>query len=119
MFELQLDAALVRELPAASPLPRQQSVWRDLAVIVGEGVTHDALIDTVTQAGGTLVRSAQLFDVYKPSSPTADMKADERSMAVRLELLDDASTLNDERIEQVVKQVVEALRSTLSARLRA
>ena len=40
-------------------------------------------------------------------------------MAVRLELLDDASTLNDERIEQVLTKVVEALRSHLGARLRA
>jgi phenylalanyl-tRNA synthetase beta chain len=36
--------ALARELPAAKwPVPRQQSVLRDLAVIVGEAVTHDAL----------------------------------------------------------------------------
>ena len=119
LFELNLDAALERPLPAAVALPRQQSVLRDLAVIVGDSVTHDALIATIEQAGGSLVRSARLFDVYKPSSPGTDMSAGERSMAVRLELLDDEATLNDERIEQVVTKVVEALRSNLGARLRA
>ena len=44
LFELELDAVLERPLPAALALPRQQSVLRDLAVIVGDGVTHDALI---------------------------------------------------------------------------
>ena len=57
-------------LPAFAPLPRQQSVWRDLAVVVGEAVTHDALMrrsPAPPQAG--LVRSARLFDIYKPATP--------------------------------------------------
>ena len=119
LFELDLDAVLVRTLPTAELLPRQQSVWRDLAVIVGEGVTHDGLIATIRDAGGDLVRSARLFDVYKPNTPSADMPAGGRSMAVRLELLDVESTLTEERIEQAVGEVVDALRSKLGARLRA
>jgi phenylalanyl-tRNA synthetase beta chain len=119
VFEIDLDAALERPLPAAEPLPRQQSVWRDLAVIVGEGVTHERLIATIAEAGGDLVRSSRLFDVYKPSTPTADMPAGERSMAVRLELLDVEVTLTEERIEQAVGKVVDALHSKLGARLRA
>jgi len=118
LFELNLDAVLARDLPAAVALPRQQLVLRDLAVIVGEGVSHDALIATITEAGGPLLRSARLFDVYKPSSASTDMVAGERSMAVRLELLDDEVTLTDERIEQVINAVVEALRVKLNARLR-
>jgi len=118
LFELNLEAVLARELPAAVALPRQQLVLRDLAVIVGEGVSHDALIATITEAGGPLLRSARLFDVYKPSATSTDMVAGERSMAVRLELLDDEVTLTDERIEPVINAVVEALRVKLNARLR-
>jgi phenylalanyl-tRNA synthetase beta chain len=39
-------------------------------------------------------------------------------MAVRLELLDDEATLTDERIEQTVAAVVQALVQQLGARLR-
>src|SRR6185436_15534384 len=44
LFELDLAALLERDLPAATAIPRQQAAWRDLAVVVGDAVTHDALI---------------------------------------------------------------------------
>ena len=69
-------------------------------------------------ARGGLVRSARLFDIYKPSVPAADMKAGERSLAVRLELLDNDNTLTDERIEATVAEVIERLGSRLGMRLR-
>ncbi len=46
------------------------------------------------------------------------MQAGERSMAVRLELLDEETTLTDERIEQTVARVLAALGEKLGARLR-
>lgn len=49
----------------------------------------------------------------------AGIGAHERSLAVRLELLDDHATLTDERIDAVVAQVLERLQSQLGARLRA
>ena len=65
------------------------------------------------------MRSAQLFDIYKPAAPTADIAAGERSMAVRLELLDDENTLTDERIDAAVAQVLDTLGSRLGVRLRS
>lgn len=119
LFEVDLDVLLERELPSFAPLPRQQSAWRDLAVIAGEQVTHDALMAAIDAAGtGGLVRSARLFDLYKPAAPTADMAAGERSLAVRLELLDDEATLTDERIGATVAQVLASLQQRLGVRLR-
>jgi len=65
-----------------------------------------------------LVRSAQLYDIYKPASPSGDIGAGERSMTVRLELLDDENTLTDERIDAVVAQVLANLSARLGVRLR-
>ncbi|PND40338.1 phenylalanine--tRNA ligase subunit beta [Paucibacter aquatile] len=118
LFELDLPAVLERQLPAAQAIPRQQSVLRDLAVIVGEQVSHDALMQTIASAHAGLIRSARLFDVFKPTQANAELKDGERSMAVRLELLDDEATLTDERIEQTVAAVVAALAEQLGARLR-
>ncbi len=117
LFELDLAALLERDLPVAAPVPRLQSVWRDLALIVGEQVTHDALLDAVGTAGG-LVRSARLFDVYRPAAPTADIGSGERSLAVRLELRHDDESLTDERVDAEVARLVERLRAGLGARLR-
>ena len=118
VFELDLDAALTRTLPQGQPLARQQAVQRDLALVVRDGVSHDTLMNAITTAGGPLLRSAKLFDVFKPTTGSNDLHVDERSMAVRLELLDDEATLTDERIEAVVSAIVGAASSQLGARLR-
>ncbi len=118
LFELDLDAVLARDVPAFEPLPRQQSAWRDIAVVAGEQVSHAELMDAIGAGTGGLVRSARLFDIYKPAAPAADMKAGERSLAVRLELLDNDNTLTDERIEAAVAEVIARLGARLGVRLR-
>jgi phenylalanyl-tRNA synthetase beta chain len=119
VFELDLEALSGRPLPMAHPLPRQQSALRDLALVVGEGVTHDALIATLTDDASGLVRSAHLFDLYKPKAGSAGWAAGERSMAVRLELRDDDATLTDERIESALAEALARVGQRLGARLRA
>ena len=66
----------------------------------------------------SLVRSAQLYDIYKPQAPSGDIGPGERSMTVRLELLDDENTLTDERIDAVVAEVLASLSARLDVRLR-
>ena len=118
LFELDLDAVLARDVPAFAALPRQQSVFRDIAVVAGEQVSHAALMEAIAAGQGGLVRSARLFDIYKPATPAADMKPGERSLAVRLELLDNDNTLTDERIDATVTEVIARLGARLGARLR-
>jgi phenylalanyl-tRNA synthetase beta chain len=118
LFELDLEAVLAREVPAFAPLPRQQSVYRDIAVVADEQVSHAALMEAIGAGRCGLVRSARLFDIYKPAAPAADLKAGERSLAVRLELLDNDNTLTDERIEAAVAEVIERLGARLGVRLR-
>jgi len=119
LFELALAALLERPVPSAEPLPRQQSALRDLALVVGEGVSYDALEAALSDDPAGLVRVARLFDLYKPKVASEHLKADERSMAVRLELRDDDATLTDERIEAALQQALERASSRVGARLRA
>ena len=65
------------------------------------------------------IAAAILYALASGGAPTADLAAGERSLAVRLELLDEAATLTDERIDAEVARVVETLRTRLGARLRA
>jgi len=118
VFELELAALLQRELPRFAAIPRHQSVWRDLSLVAGDGVTHEALMQAVRAAPTPLVRSALLYDVYKPAAPGAGIGPGERSMTVRLELLDDEQTLTDDRIDAAVAQVLDTLGARLGARLR-
>ena len=82
-------------------------------------MSHAALMEAIESAASGLLRSARLFDVYRPAAASADIRAGERSLAVRLELLDDEVTLTDERIDAEVSRLVESLGVRLGARLRA
>ena len=100
MFEIDAEALMRRPVPSFEPLPKQQPAWRDLAVVAKKSVTHEALQAAVASAAGGVVRASTLFDIYEPKTPVPGIAADERSLALRLELRDDAQTLTDERIDE-------------------
>jgi phenylalanyl-tRNA synthetase beta chain len=118
LFELDLDAVLQRVLPEAQAVPRQQSAWRDLALVVHDGVGHDPLVAELMNDASGLVRSVRLFDVYRPAQPGGGIAAGERSMALRLELLDDAGHLTEQRIDAAVDAALQRVRAAFDARLR-
>jgi phenylalanyl-tRNA synthetase beta chain len=117
VFELDLVALQRRPVPQYEPIPRQQAALRDLAVVVSEQASHDALVAAIHDTDA-LVRGVTLFDIYKPAKPTPEIGPGEHSMAFRLELLDDQATLTDERIDAVIAAVVERLKAAFGARLR-
>jgi phenylalanyl-tRNA synthetase beta chain len=118
VFELDGDAVRDQRLPAFRPLPRQQIVMRDLALVVKTAVAHDDLVASLQADPQGLVQRASVFDIYKPTQGTSGMSDDEQSVAVRLELLDDAQPLNDERIEQALEAALQRAAQAVSARLR-
>ena len=119
VFELDAEALLRRALPSLVALPKQQPVWRDIAVVAGAGVTHAGLIAAVDAGADGILREATLFDVYEPKAPVAGIAAGERSLTVRLELRDDIGTLTDDRIDRVVAAIVASLGQRLGVRLRS
>jgi phenylalanyl-tRNA synthetase beta chain len=119
LFELDLDAVVARQVAAFEPVPKFQPALRDIAVIVGDTVTHADLMDAVYSAAtGGLLREALLFDVYKPKQATAILGTNEKSLAVRLTLASSEATLTDEQIDVAVKAVVDRIAGQLGGRLR-
>ena len=119
LFELDLAAVQRIPVPVFSPVPRQQPVWRDLALVLCDDVPHDAVMQQLRADPAGLIRSASLFDLYKPATPSAGLQAGERSMAVRLELLDAGATLTDERIATTMAAALARVQGAFGARLRA
>ncbi|MDO9405954.1 MAG: phenylalanine--tRNA ligase subunit beta [Polaromonas sp.] len=119
LFELSLDAVLKRPVPVFKPVSKLQPVERDIAVIVKEDVTHAALMDAVHGADTQgLLKGATLFDVYRPQAGATGLQPGEKSLAVRLVLSSDATTLTEESIELAIRAVVSHLESRVQARLR-
>ena len=120
LFELELDAVLRRQVPVFKVVSKLQPVARDIAVIVPESVTHAALMATIHSVGTqNLLRSATLFDVYRPQQANSSMQLGEKSLAVRLVLSSEGATLTDEVIDAAVQAVLVKLQTELKARLRA
>jgi len=119
LFELDLAAVLSQPVPVFEAISRHQAASRDLALVVPETATHDGLIKALKADPSGLVQSATLFDVYKPAQPAGDMAAGERSLAVRLGLLDADATLTEERIDAAVSAAIARAVQSQGARLRA
>ncbi|HEY2561637.1 MAG TPA: phenylalanine--tRNA ligase subunit beta, partial [Caldimonas sp.] len=60
VFEIVADALLRRTLPTFVGLPKQQPAWRDIAVVTGRDVRHDAIMAAITAAAEPAVREATL-----------------------------------------------------------
>ena len=118
LFELDLDDVLDQPVPVFEPVPRQQGAFRDIALVLRDEVPHDALMQVLRNDASGLVRRTTLFDVFKPAVPAAGLHTGERSLAVRLELRDDAQTLTDERIESAVNAAIARAQHAFGARLR-
>jgi len=126
LFELELDAVTERPVPVAQSVPKHQAVERDLAVVVAEAVTHDALMQAIRAASdANLLREVGLFDIYRPTVgrdgavAAGGLAQGEKSMAVRLSFNSDAATLTDEQVEAAVRAIIEQLGARLGARMRA
>ena len=124
MFELELDAVLKRQVPVFKAVAKQQSVERDIAVMVDEKVTHTDLMSAIWAAPTSgLLKAATLFDVYRPK-PAKDADSEvvfvkEKSLAVTLTLNNNEASLNEAQIEETVQAVLNSLVTKLSARQRA
>ena len=120
LFELSLDALLEHPVPQSQTVSRLHPVERDLAIVVKESVTHDALMQCIrTAPAAAALNDAVLFDVYRPLKPDATVMAGEKSMAVRLFMQSkDENTMTESQIDAVIQAIVDQLTHQLHARLR-
>ena len=114
-FELALDALQARALPRATGLSKYPSVRRDLAFVVPERVSWDAMRATAKHAAGEVLRELRLFDRYAGKGVENGFK----SLAMALILQDESRTLIDRDVEAVVADVVAALKSEHDAVIRS
>ena len=97
-----------------TPLPKYPSVSRDLSVVCDEKLTVAELENVITAAGGKLLRSVRLFDIYRG----ANIGEGRKSLAFALELRADDRTLTDTDSEAVMTKVLAALQEKCGAALR-
>lgn len=95
-------------------LPKTQGVDRDLALLVDRAVKFADIEAAARKAGGKLLKSVRLFDVYEGDK----LPAGKKSYAVSMVLQDPEKTLNDKQIEAIMNKIVGSLKHTVGAELR-
>jgi phenylalanyl-tRNA synthetase beta chain len=116
-FELDLDR-LLEAVPAQRrylDLISYPALRQDLAVAVGEDVAAAAVVAVVRAAGGELLDSVSVFDVYRGEQ----LGAGRKSLALSLAFRAPDRTLTDEDVRPLRAAIVEALRERLGGELRA
>ncbi|MBI5388617.1 MAG: phenylalanine--tRNA ligase subunit beta [Verrucomicrobia bacterium] len=116
LAELNLDQLLARRNPVKSfkPLPQFPPIRRDVAMLVPEAVTHDAVLAAVKQAKLPNLEAVELFDVFRGQNVPEGQK----SLAYAFTYRHAERTLTDAEVNAAHEKLVTQFRQSLQAVVR-
>jgi phenylalanyl-tRNA synthetase beta chain len=116
LAEFNLDLLLARRNAAKSfkALPQFPSSRRDVAMLVPEAVTHEAVLQFVKQAKAANLETVELFDVFRGKGVPEGQK----SLAYAFTYRAADKTLTDTDVNTAHTKVLETLQAQLKAELR-
>ncbi len=116
LAELRLDELMARrnDARAFKPLPQFPASRRDVAMLVPEATTHEAILAAVKQAKPANLESVELFDVFRGKNVPAGQK----SVAYAFTYRGGDKTLTDAEVNAAHIRTVETLKQKLGAVVR-
>ena len=116
LAELNLDLLLARRNPSKSfkSLPSFPSIRRDVAMLVPEATTHDAILQVVKQTKPANLESVELFDVFRGKNVPEGQK----SLAYAFTYRNSEKTLTDAETAAAHAKLVDAFKAQLKATVR-
>ncbi len=117
LAEFSLDQLLNKRNPTKSfkPVPQFPSSRRDVAMLVPETVTHEAVLQAVKQAKAAHLESVELFDVFRGKG----IPEGQKSLAYAFTYRASEKTLTDAEVNSAHEKVLHGLKTQLAAELRA
>ncbi|HSU56012.1 MAG TPA: phenylalanine--tRNA ligase subunit beta, partial [Candidatus Dormibacteraeota bacterium] len=116
LAELDLDLLMARRNPAKSfkAIPALPSVRRDVAMVVPEPTTHDAVLQVVRQAKPAHLESVELFDVFRGKNVPEGQK----SLAYAFTYRSAERSLTDAEVNAVHEKLLAQFTAALHAQVR-
>ncbi len=116
LAELDLDQLLARRNAGRSfkQLPQYPSVRRDIAMVLPDTVTHEAVLNAVRQTKPQNLEKVELFDVFRGKN----IPAGQKSMAYAFTYRNAEKTLTDVEVNTAQEKLVAHLKLTLQAVIR-
>ena len=103
-----------RDLPAYSPMSKFPSVNRDLSVTVDIATPADKVREVIVEAGGSILNSIELFDLYQG----AGIEKSKKSLSYGLTLKGTSRNLTEQDVEKVMEEILDSLKKILGCELR-
>ena len=96
------------------PFSRFPAVYRDISVIVKKEVESRSIEEIIRKAGGELVESVYLFDLYE-GEKIADT---EKALGFRIWFRSMKGTLEKKEVDELYEKIIKAIAENTGARLR-
>jgi phenylalanyl-tRNA synthetase beta chain len=97
-----------------SELPRQNPVYRDLALIVEKTLPYETVERALQDIGLQKLRSVQLFDIFESEK----LGQNKKSLAISFTFLDNEKTLTDKEIDGMMNRIMKTAEEELHAEIR-
>lgn len=114
LFELELDALVIRTLPRAEDISKYPSIRRDIAVVVDEDIDFEVMLVSMKSGSSPIISDISLFDLYRGKGVGEGKK----SLAFRILLQDTEKTLTDAEADMEVAKLLGILEERFNAALR-
>ena len=95
-------------------ISKYPGISKDMAFILDDNITSEEVIKTIKKAGGKLVNSIKVFDLYKGSN----LGENKKSLAFNLYFEDQNKTLTLEEVTVVFDKIIEEVEKKYNATLR-
>lgn len=125
-FEISVPALVkagARQSISYREIPRYPAVTLDLALVVGEDVAAERVLASIKAAGGGLLESVRLFDVYRDPAGVADdarrLPVGSKSLAFSLAYRAAERTLTDEDVRPVHEKVIRKVCAAVGGEVRS
>ena len=115
VFELDLEALKVVNVPSYLEVSKFPPVIRDLAIVVDQNMPLQTLLDGLKGQLTALIKDVQLFDVYVGKGVPENKK----SLAFRIVMQDTQRTLQDSEVDAATQHLMACLEQAFGAELRA
>ncbi len=114
LFEIEAKALFARNVAKFTEISKFPAIRRDLAVVVAQDMSADAVLDCIRSIAPESLRNLKLFDVYQGEHIDSGRK----SLALGLTLQAQSRTLTDEEVDAAIETIVKTLGTKLGATLR-
>ncbi|EFQ57443.1 phenylalanine--tRNA ligase subunit beta [Streptococcus downei] len=106
--------AKLQPVSAFVEITKFPSVSRDIALLVGQTVSHQAILDAIQAAGVKRLTDTKLFDVYAGHN----IEHGKKSMAYSLTFQNSNDNLTDEEVAKYMEKITKSLTEKVAAEVR-